>query len=84
MLFAPIPILSKRVKASKEMSATTSLFAPIAKQRVTKATPETSKDDLDANRCAALHNTLLLYGWVLSGKKINQMKKESWLSLIHI
>ena len=80
MLFASIPIPSKRGGRRKEMSATETIFAPIAKQRVNKQQPETSKDDLDGNRCAALHNTLLLYGWVVSGKKIFEMKKESWWS----
>jgi hypothetical protein len=60
------------------MAATAALFAPIAKQRVTAKQPPTPGNDLDADRCAALHNTLLLYGWVLSGKKIFQMEKRSW------
>ena len=78
MIFAPIPIPSKRGGRRKEMSATEAIFAPIAQHRVTARQPETSKDDVDSNRCAALHNTLLLYGWVVSGKKIFEMKKESW------
>ncbi|RMY02885.1 hypothetical protein D0866_15574 [Hortaea werneckii] len=80
MIFAPIPIPSKRGGRRKEMSATEAIFAPIAQHRVTARQPETSKDDVDSNRCAALHNTLLLYGWVVSGKKIFEMKKESWWS----
>jgi len=58
--------------------ATATLFAPIAKQRVTAGQPASVQDRLDADRCAALHNTMLLYGWVCSGKKINQMEKRSW------
>ncbi|KAK5108147.1 hypothetical protein LTR62_008743 [Meristemomyces frigidus] len=56
------------------------LFAPIAKHRVTEATPIRLYDDLDVERCAALHNTLMLYGWVCSGRKIPTMKKQSWWS----
>ncbi|CAK4030874.1 hypothetical protein DOTSEDRAFT_71585 [Lecanosticta acicola] len=57
---------------------TATLFAGIAKDRVTKKQPPTPGDQLDANRCSALHNTLLLYGWVCSGKKISALQKRSW------
>lgn len=56
------------------------LFASIAKQRVTTATPARNDNELDVERCAALHNTLMLYGWVCSGKKISDMQKRSWWS----
>nr|POE74320.1 hypothetical protein CFP56_70795 [Quercus suber] len=56
------------------------LFASIAKQRVTPEQPSRNDSDLDVDRCAALHNTLMLYGWVCSGKKISDMQKRSWWS----
>ena len=60
--------------------ATASLFAPVAKHRVTEDNPPRNDTDLDADRCAALHNTITLYGWVCSGKKIAEMEKKSWWS----
>lgn len=60
--------------------ASITLFSPIAKQRVTRQTPPSPGDEIDVARVAALHNTLLLYGWVCSGKKIPQMEKKSWWS----
>ena len=59
---------------------TLTLFGPIARQRVNEKQPPKNGDDLDIDRCAALHNTLLLYGWVCSGKRIPQMEKKSWWS----
>jgi hypothetical protein len=59
---------------------TLTLFGPIARQRVNDKQPPKNGDDLDIDRCAALHNTLLLYGWVCSGKRIPQMEKKSWWS----
>ena len=59
---------------------TLTLFGPIARQRVNDKQPPKVLDDLDVERCAALHNTLLLYGWVCSGKRIPQMEKKSWWS----
>lgn len=59
---------------------TLTLFGPIARQRVNEKQPPKVLDDLDIDRCAALHNTLLLYGWVCSGKRIPQMEKKSWWS----
>ncbi|KAK3117041.1 hypothetical protein LTR53_001995 [Teratosphaeriaceae sp. CCFEE 6253] len=57
------------------------LFAPIAKHRVTPATPCRADDgELDVDRCAALHNTLMLYGWICGGRKIAELKKQSWWS----
>ncbi|KAH9841285.1 hypothetical protein Tdes44962_MAKER07787 [Teratosphaeria destructans] len=76
-MYAPI-FHPKTAKSKEPMAATVTLFAPIAKQRVTADNPATAGNDLDADRCAALHNTLLLYGWVCSGKKIFQMEKRSW------
>lgn len=58
----------------------TTLLAGIAKDRVTAKNPPTSGIDLDADRCAALHNTLTLYGWVCSGKKISELRKRTWWS----
>jgi len=60
--------------------AAITLFGPIAKQRVNSKQPPRETDGLDVDRCAALHNTLLLYGWICSGKKIPQMEKKSWWS----
>ena len=62
------------------MAAPNPLFAPIAKHRVTAGQPVNDINDLDVDRCAALHNTLVLYGWVCSGKKIPEMKRKSWWS----
>lgn len=59
---------------------TLTLFGPIARQRVNEKQPPKNSGDLDITRCAALHNTLLLYGWVCSGKRIPQMEKKSWWS----
>lgn len=59
---------------------TLTLFGPIARHRVNEKQPPKNNDDLDVERCAALHNTLLLYGWVCSGKRIPQMEKKSWWS----
>ncbi|KAK4548453.1 hypothetical protein LTR36_009363 [Oleoguttula mirabilis] len=60
--------------------AAMSLFAPVAKDRVTPTNPASTTDDLAIDRCAALHNTLLLYGWICSGKKIFELQKRSWWS----
>lgn len=60
--------------------ASKALFAPIAKHRVTASTPVREGTDLDVERCAALHNTLMLYGWVCGGKKLSDMARKSWWS----
>ncbi|EME43795.1 hypothetical protein DOTSEDRAFT_71585 [Dothistroma septosporum NZE10] len=60
------------------MASNAALFASIAKDRVNAKQPPSSGDDLDVDRCAALHNQLLLYGWFCSGKKISAMEKRSW------
>jgi len=75
----------KRLQAKKGPGlnirmTTLTLFGPIARQRVNDKQPPKNGDDLDIDRCAALHNTLLLYGWVCSGKRIPQMEKKSWWS----
>lgn len=62
------------------MATASTLFAPIAKHRVSAENPPREDDDLDVGRCAALHNTLMLYGWVCSGKKIAGLVKKSWWS----
>lgn len=62
------------------MATPNPLFAPIARYRVTPQQPAKDDPDLDVDRCAALHNTLVLYGWVCSGKKIPDMKRRSWWS----
>lgn len=62
------------------MATPNPLFAPIAKHRVTTQQPSKDGPDLDVDRCAALHNTLVLYGWVCSGKKIADLKRRSWWS----
>lgn len=56
------------------------LLESIAKDRVNPKQPPKSGNDLDADRCAALHNTLTLYGWVCSGKKISDLTKRTWWS----
>ncbi|KAK3637673.1 hypothetical protein LTR56_013505 [Elasticomyces elasticus] len=63
-------------------AAANPLFAPIAKHRITASTPLNDKyeNDLDVDRCAALHNTLMLYGWICSGQKLPALKKQSWWS----
>ncbi|EMD00404.1 hypothetical protein BAUCODRAFT_99611 [Baudoinia panamericana UAMH 10762] len=60
--------------------AAATLFAPIAKQRVSPTNPARDGKDLDVERCAALHNTLMLYGWVCSGRKVKELVKRSWWS----
>lgn len=62
------------------MAASAALFAPVAKHRVTPATPVREGAGLDVERCAALHNTLMLYGWVCGGKKLPEMVRKSWWS----
>ncbi|KAK6426135.1 hypothetical protein LTR95_016167 [Oleoguttula sp. CCFEE 5521] len=57
---------------------TLTLFNPIEKHRVTPTQPCGNGPDLDVERCAAMHNTLLLYGWICSGKGIPDMQKKSW------
>jgi hypothetical protein len=59
---------------------TLTLFGPIAKHRVSDKQPSGNGLELDWERCAAMHNTLLLFGWVCSGKRIPQMDKKSWWS----
>jgi hypothetical protein len=59
---------------------TLTLFSPIAKQRVNNKQPSKHGLELDVERCAAMHNTLLLFGWVCSGKRIPHMEKKSWWS----
>lgn len=59
---------------------TATLFAGIAKDRVNEKHPPSPGTDIDADRCAALHNTLTLYGWFCSGKKISQLTKRTWWS----
>lgn len=58
--------------------ASAAVFQTVAKHRVTKANPARDDDELDIERCAALHNTLAMYGWICSGKKIADMEKKSW------
>lgn len=60
--------------------STAALFSGIAKDRVSASNPASSGTDIDADRCAALHNTLTLYGWVCSGKKISTLTKRTWWS----
>ncbi|KAK5129517.1 hypothetical protein LTR08_003176 [Meristemomyces frigidus] len=60
--------------------AATSLFDPIAHHRVSAKFPASTSNELAIDRCAVLHNTLLLYGWVCSGKKIHELQKRSWWS----
>ncbi|TKA29940.1 hypothetical protein B0A54_15066 [Friedmanniomyces endolithicus] len=61
---------------------TNPLFAPIAKHRVTPTNPPNEKfsQGLDVDRCAALHNTLMLYGWIASGLALASLQKKSWWS----
>ncbi|KAK1816483.1 hypothetical protein LTR12_009074 [Friedmanniomyces endolithicus] len=63
-------------------SPTNPLFAPIAKHRITPTNPPNEKfsGDLDVDRCAALHNTLMLYGWISCGRPLASLKKASWWS----
>lgn len=56
------------------------LLEGIAKERVNPKQPAKPGQDLDADRCAALHNTLTLYGWIQSGKKISELTKRTWWS----
>jgi len=58
--------------------ATATLFRGIQKDRVTKKQPASGGTLFDADRCAAIHNTLVLYGWFSSGKKISDLKKRTW------
>lgn len=58
--------------------ASNALFAPVAKHRVTPSNPVRDGAGLDVERCAALHNTLMLYGWVCGGKKIPEMPRKAW------
>ena len=62
------------------MSTSSSLFAPVAKHRVNNKNPPSNEGDLAVERCAALHNTIMLYGWVCSGKRIAEMERKSWWS----
>jgi len=77
--------LPKRLQAQQGAGlnikmTTLTLFGPIGKHRVNEKQPPRQIDELDVDRCAAMHNTLLLFGWVCSGKKIPALEKRSWWS----
>lgn len=53
-------------------------FASIANQRVTPSRPPRDTKELDYDRCAALHNTIAIYGWLRSGRKVADMDRKTW------
>ncbi|KAG9690144.1 hypothetical protein KCU95_g13948, partial [Aureobasidium melanogenum] len=53
-------------------------FASIANQRVTSQRPPRDAPELDFDRCAALHNTIAIYGWLRSGRKVADMDRKTW------
>lgn len=56
----------------------TSPFLSIAKHRVTAAHPPKDGPELDYERCAVLHNSIAIYGWVRSGRQIADMDRRPW------
>ena len=53
-------------------------FQSVAAHRVTASQPPRQIVQLDADRCAALHNAITIYGWLCSGKKIAEMDRKTW------
>ncbi|KAL2034377.1 hypothetical protein D6D19_03943 [Aureobasidium pullulans] len=53
-------------------------FASIASQRVSAQKPPRQTPELDFDRCAALHNTISIYGWLRSGRKVADMDRKTW------
>lgn len=53
-------------------------FASITNQRVSAQRPPKDKPELDFDRCAALHNTIAIYGWLRSGRKVADMDRKTW------
>lgn len=55
-------------------------FQSIAEHRVSPARPAKNSPQLDADRCASLHNAIAIFGWVRSGKRIADMDRRTWWS----
>lgn len=56
----------------------TSPFLSIAKHRVSAKNPARDGPVMDFERCAVLHNSISIYGWVRSGRQIADMDRRTW------
>lgn len=55
------------------------IFSDIAQYRVTEAQPATSTSSgLDFERCSALHNAIVRYGWRASGYELADLPDRTW------
>ena len=70
------------------MAALQSIFLPAASHFSTVSSPHLvtpsnpARDDgtLDYTRCAALHNEILLRGWLGSGRECDEMPDRNWFA----
>lgn len=54
-------------------------FSDIAQYRVTEAQPATSSSSgLDFERCSALHNAIVRYGWTVGGYELTDLSDRTW------
>lgn len=62
------------------MSLARTTFTPVDHYRVTREIPCTSSETigLDFERCSALHNAIVQYGWIASGQRANDYTATSW------
>jgi hypothetical protein len=63
------------------MSLARRIFTPVDHYRVTRDNPSTSSETvgLDFERCSALHNAIVKYGWIASGQSTDDdSPTDSW------
>jgi len=62
------------------MSLARSMFTPVDYHRVKKDNPPTSSETvgLDYERCSALHNAIVKFGWIASGHSADDFSATSW------
>jgi hypothetical protein len=62
------------------MSLASSTFAPVDHHRVTKNAPPTNSETvgLDYERCSALHNAIVKFGWIASDHSADDFPATSW------
>jgi hypothetical protein len=68
----------KKTSKTQQRETMASAFASIANQRVSAQRPPRQSPELDFERCAALHNTISIYGWLRSGRKVADMDRKTW------
>jgi len=54
------------------------IISKVARWRITDDNPSRMGDELDFERCAALHNFILEVGWLQSGRRLVELDRRSW------